>query len=130
MVLGNVGMALHHKLCHVLGGTLDLPHAQTHTVVLPHALAYNQPAAPQAVAALSRALGGTSDPARELWELAGRLGAPRSLAELGMKESDIARIAELAVADPYANPRPVTRDGVESLLRAAWAGEAPTALRR
>ncbi len=124
-VLAATTMSLHHKLCHTLGGTLDLPHAQTHTVVLPHALAYNQPAAPAAVAALSRALGGTSDPARELWELAGRLGAPRSLAELGMKESDVPRIAELAVARPYANPRPVTRDGVERLLRAAWAGDRP-----
>jgi maleylacetate reductase len=129
-VLAATTMSLHHKLCHTLGGTLDLPHAQTHTVVLPHALAYNQPAAPEAVAALSRALGGTDDPARELWEQAGRLGAPRSLAELGMKEDDIPRIAELAVANPYANPRPVTRDGVESLLRAAWAGEPPTALGR
>jgi maleylacetate reductase len=124
-VLAATTMSLHHKLCHTLGGTLDLPHAQTHTVVLPHALAYNQPAAPGAVAALSRALGGVPDPARELWELAHRLGAPRSLAELGMKESDIPRIAELAVANPYANPRPVTRDGIESLLRAAWAGDPP-----
>jgi maleylacetate reductase len=118
-------MSLHHKLCHVLGGTLDLPHAPTHTVVLPHALAYNAAAAPTAVAALSRALG-TDDPAGELWALAGRLGAPRSLAELGMAEADIGRIADLAVADPYANPRPVTRDGVERLLRAAWSGAAPT----
>jgi maleylacetate reductase len=124
-VLAATTMSLHHKLCHTLGGTLDLPHAQTHTVVLPHALAYNQPAAPGAVAALSRALGGVPDPARELWELAGRLGAPRSLRELGMNESDIPRIADLAVANPYANPRPVTRDGVESLLRAAWAGDSP-----
>jgi maleylacetate reductase len=129
-VLAATTMSLHHKLCHTLGGTLDLPHAQTHTVVLPHALAYNQPAAPDAVATLSRALGGVPDPARELWELAGRLGAPRSLAELGMKAEDIPRIAELAVADPYANPRPVTREGVTSLLRAAWAGEVPDAPQR
>jgi maleylacetate reductase len=127
-VLAATTMSLHHKLCHTLGGTLDLPHAQTHTVVLPHALAYNQPAVPDAVAALSRALGGARDPARELWELAGRLGALRSLAELGMNEEDIPRVAELAVASPYANPRPVTRDGVESLLRAAWAGEPPRSL--
>ncbi|WP_138735355.1 maleylacetate reductase, partial [Modestobacter excelsi] len=124
-VLAATTMSLHHKLCHTLGGTLDLPHAQTHTVVLPHALAYNEPAVPDAVAALRRALGGAPGPARELWELAGRLGAPRSLAELGMAEGDIPKIAELAVANPYANPRPVTRDGVEALLRAAWAGEAP-----
>jgi maleylacetate reductase len=124
-VLAATTMSLHHKLCHTLGGTLDLPHAQTHTVVLPHALAYNQPAAPDAVAAMSRALGGVPDPARELWELAGRLSAPRSLAELGMKDRDIPRIAEIAVANPYANPRPVTREGVEALLRAAWAGDPP-----
>ena len=124
-VLAATTMSLHHKLCHTLGGTLDLPHAQTHTVVLPHALAYNQPAAPQAVAALSRALGSTPDPARELWDLAGRLGAPRSLRELGMAENDIPRIAELAVANPYANPRPVTRSGIEALLWTAWTGAPP-----
>jgi maleylacetate reductase len=118
-------MSLHHKLCHALGGTLDLPHAQTHTVVLPHALAYNAPAAPAAVAALSRALGGAAGPALALWELAGRLDAPRALRDLGMAEGDIGRIADLAVGSPYANPRPVTRDGVEALLRAAWAGRPP-----
>jgi alcohol dehydrogenase class IV len=101
------------------------PHARTHTVVLPHALAFNQSAAPEAVAALSRALGGVDDPARELWQLVGRLGAPRSLRELGMVEADIPRIADLAVAAPYANPRPVTADGLMTLLHAAWAGELP-----
>ncbi|WP_448624981.1 maleylacetate reductase [Geodermatophilus sp. URMC 64] len=124
-VLGATTMSLHHKLCHTLGGTLDLPHAQTHTVVLPHALAYNAPAAPQAVAALSRALGVVGDPARGLWELAGRLGTPRSLRELGMAEADIPRIAELAVGNPYANPRPVTQEGITALLRSAWTGDPP-----
>jgi maleylacetate reductase len=124
-VLGATTMSLHHKLCHTLGGTLDLPHAQTHTVVLPHALAYNAAAAPEAVAALSRALGGAPDPAATLQELAGRLGAPRALRDLGMAEGDIGRIADLAVAQPYANPRPVIRSGVEALLRAAWAGDEP-----
>jgi maleylacetate reductase len=125
-VLGATTMSLHHKLCHALGGTLDLPHAQTHTVVLPHALAYNAPAAPGAVAALGRALS-ASEPAAALWDLAGRLGAPRALRDLGMREGDVERIADLAVAQPYANPRPVTREGVVALLRAAWAGEPPGA---
>lgn len=124
-VLAATTMSLHHKLCHALGGTLDLPHAQTHTVVLPHALAYNQPAAPEAVAALSRALGGAPDPARELWELADRLGAPRSLRELGMDETDIPRIVQQAVTNPYANPRPVTAEGLTALLENAWAGRPP-----
>lgn len=125
-ILGATTMSLHHKLCHSLGGTLDLPHAQTHAVVLPHILAFNAAAAPQAVAALSRALGDAPDPARALWELAGRLDAPRSLRELGMAEDDVTRIADLAVANPYANPRPITREGIEVLLRAAWAGEQPS----
>ena len=124
-VLGATTMSLHHKLCHALGGTLDLPHAQTHTVVLPHVLAYNAAAAPDAVAALARALGTTADPARQLWDLAGKLGAPQSLRELGMDQNDIPRIADAAVASPYANPQPVTRDGVTRLLRAAWVGEPP-----
>ncbi|MEU9880933.1 maleylacetate reductase [Streptomyces phaeochromogenes] len=125
-VLGATSMSLHHKLCHTLGGTLDLPHAQTHTVILPHALAYNAGAAQPAIAALSRALDASPDPPRALWELAGRLGAPRSLRELGMSPQDIPRMAELATANPYSNPRPVTAQGVEALLLAAWAGEPPT----
>ena len=125
--LGATTMSLHHKLCHSLGGTLDLPHAPTHTVVLPHALAYNQSAAPQAVAALSRALGGAVDPARALWDLSGELGAPRSLKELGMAEADIPKIVGQVIANPYANPVEVTQEGLTRLLRAAWAGEPPAA---
>ncbi len=123
--LGATTMSLHHKLCHALGGTLNLPHAPTHTVVLPHVLAYNASAAPEAVAALSRALGTDPDPAAAVWDLARRLGAPRSLRELGMARTDIDTIADAAAAAPYANPRPVTRDGVAELLTAAWAGDPP-----
>ncbi|MFF3501044.1 maleylacetate reductase [Streptomyces sp. NPDC003247] len=125
--LGATTMSLHHKLCHALGGTLDLPHAPTHTVVLPHALAYNQPATSKAVAALGRALGDASDPATLLWELAGRLGAPRSLRELGMAEEDVDRIVEAVLCNPYANPREVTAEGLTRLLGAAWSGEPPAA---
>ncbi|MFF8022131.1 maleylacetate reductase [Streptomyces sp. NPDC007896] len=125
--LGATTMSLHHKLCHALGGTLDLPHAPTHTVVLPHALAYNHDAAPKAVAALGRALGTSADPAAYLWDLADRLGAPRSLRELGMADSDIDRIVQVTLANPYANPRAVTADGLSHLLRAAWSGQPPTA---
>ena len=123
-VLGSTTMGLHHKLCHVLGGTLGLPHAATHTVVLPYVLAFNAPAAPEASAALARAFA-ADDAARALWDLAGSLGTPRSLSELGMAERDIRRVVDLAVASPYANPRPVDAGDVEALLRAAWAGLVP-----
>ena len=57
-VLGTVGMALHHKLCHTLGGSFDLPHAETHTVILPHSAAYNAAAAADALEPAARALPG------------------------------------------------------------------------
>ncbi len=122
--LGSVGMALHHKLCHVLGGTFDLPHAETHTIVLPHAFAYNMEAAANAKSAVSRALG-TDDPARALYELGTAVGAPRSLRDIGMPESGIDRATELALANPYFNPRPLERDAIRALIAHAWAGEPP-----
>lgn len=125
--LGATTMSLHHKLCHALGGSLNLPHAPTHTVVLPHVLAFNQSWAPDAVAALGRALPGEGDPAHRLWTLTGELDAPQSLAELGMREADVDRVAEEATSRSYGNPRPITFDGVRDLLHAAWAGERPSA---
>jgi maleylacetate reductase len=122
--LGSTTMGLHHKLCHVLGGTFGLPHAETHTVVLPYVLAYNAPAVPEALAALRGALGAQDVP-RALWELAGRLDAPRTLAGLGLRESDVAVAAAQVTAEPYANPRPVTADGVRGVVRAAYEGREP-----
>ena len=122
--LGTVGMALHHKVCHVLGGTFGLPHAETHTVVLPHVVAYNGPAAPEAMARIAQALPG-DDAASGLFDFAGGLGAPRALRDLGMPESGIGQAAELIVRDVYWNPRPVNRTAVHALLTRAWAGESP-----
>ncbi|MET9685034.1 maleylacetate reductase [Streptomyces coeruleorubidus] len=122
--LGATTMGLHHKVCHVLGGTFGLPHAETHTVVLPYVLAHNAPAAPHALAVLRRALGADDAP-RALWELAGRLGAPRSLAELGLAEGDVTPAADRVAGEPYANPRPVTADGVRAVLRAGYEGGPP-----
>ncbi len=123
--LGLVGMALHHKLCHVLGGTFNLPHAETHTVVLPYALAFNASAAPEAAARIAKAIS-VSDPAAGLHDLARRLGAPTSLKALGMPEDGIERACELAVRDPYWNPRPFDRNDIHSLLKQAYAGAKPT----
>ncbi len=124
--LGAVGMALHHKLCHTLGGTFNLPHAETHAIVLPHALAYNAPAVPDAMARLRKTLD-TADPAVALYELADAVGAPRGLRDIGMPEAGIAQAAELAIANPYWNPRPIERDQIYGLLSRAWAGEPPCA---
>ncbi|KUY75107.1 maleylacetate reductase [Burkholderia cepacia] len=124
MVLGNVGMALHHKLCHTLGGSFNLPHAPTHTVVLPHALAYNAAHAPDAMQRIARAIG-TNDAARGLFALALDNGAPVSLKAIGMQEADLDRAADLAAANPYWNPRPIERDGLRALLQDAFDGNLP-----
>jgi alcohol dehydrogenase class IV len=122
--LGAVGMALHHKLCHTLGGTFDLPHAETHTIVLPHAVAYNTAAAPDAIARVAAAMG-VDDAARGLYDLAGIMGAPRALKDIGMPESGIDRAADLAVKNPYWNPRAIERGAIRDLIARAWSGEGP-----
>jgi maleylacetate reductase len=122
--LGTVGMSLHHKLCHTLGGTFGLPHAETHTVVLPHAMAYNAPAAPEAMRRIAEALG-VSDAPTGVYDLVASLDGPTSLAELGFRESDIALAAQAATAAPYPNPRELTTDGIATLLRDAWVGRPP-----
>jgi maleylacetate reductase len=121
--LGAVGMALHHKLCHVLGGSFDLPHAETHTVVLPHALAYNAPAVPETIARLEPVLG--PDPALALYRLAGAVGAPLGLHDLGMPESSIDEAVSRALSNPYWNPRALESAPLRSLIARAWAGEPP-----
>lgn len=124
--LGAVGMALHHKLCHVLGGAFQLPHAETHTVVLPHAVAYNAAAAPEEMARIAHALGVADvDAAVGLYDLAGAVGAERSLAALGMPAAGLDRAADLAVANPYWNPRPLERAAIRDLLERAYTGARP-----
>jgi len=117
-------MALHHKLCHALGGAFDLPHADTHAIVLPHAAQFNAAAVPGLLAPVSALLGGDA-PGPALWAFAQSLGAPMALRDLGLREADLDRAADLAVATPYPNPRALTRQAIRALLQNAWSGEAP-----
>jgi maleylacetate reductase len=123
--LGTVGMSLHHKLCHVLGGALGLPHAETHTVILPHAVAYNAADAPVAIGRVARALG-AGHAAQGLFDLAVANGGPKSLREIGMSYSDLDWAAEAAVQSPYWNPRPVERNAIRKLLDDAYNGRRPS----
>jgi len=124
--LGAVGMAIHHKLCHTLGGSFNLPHADVHTVIIPHAAHYNRDAAPEAMARLARALK-TEDGPGALYDLAEAIGAKLALKDIGMAEEDLDRAADLATQNPYYNPRPVTRGGVRALLEDAYHGRRPAA---
>ena len=123
-VLGNVGMALHHKLCHTLGGTFNLPHAETHTIVLPHALAYNAAAAPRAMARIAGALR-ASDAPQAVFDLARDNGAPVALRDLGLRQSDLDRACDLALQNQYPNPRPLERGPIRALLQDAFEGRRP-----
>ncbi|CAN0639729.1 maleylacetate reductase [Burkholderia cepacia] len=125
--LGAVGMALHHKLCHTLGGTFNLPHAQTHAAMLPHTAHYNHAAAPDALRRVARALGGNdaAEAGPLLFALNARLGIAPALADLGMPESGLDEAADLACRNPYANPRPIERAAIRALLQDAWEGRAP-----
>ena len=122
--LGAVGMSLHHKLCHVLGGSFGLPHAETHTVILPHAAAYNAGAAPAALDRVARALG-AREAAGALFDLAAMNGAPVSLRQIGMSESDLDRATEEALQSAYWNPRPIEREPIRALLDDAYHGRRP-----
>ncbi|QXJ24263.1 maleylacetate reductase [Actinomadura graeca] len=118
------GSGLHHKICHVLGGAFDLPHAQTHAIVLPHVLAYNAPAAPEATSRIASALG-RPDPIEGLHGLGHELGVPDGLRELGLREGDIDTVLdEILALAPADNPRRVTRQSLRTLLHAAWTGSA------
>jgi alcohol dehydrogenase class IV len=121
--LGTVQMALHHKLCHVVGGAFDLPHADTHAVLLPYTAAYNRDAAAEAMRRAAQVLG-VEDTPTELLSIAQTIDAPLSLQAIGMRESDLTRAAKLAVERPYPNPAPITVEALSALLDAAFHGDS------
>jgi alcohol dehydrogenase class IV len=123
-VLGTVGMAVHHNISHVLGGTFGLTHADVHTVILPHAVAFNREAAVEAMRVVTDALG-AKDAAHGLFDLEVRLGAPTSLKQIGMPQDQLDRAAQIVVEHAYYNPRPVEFEGVRRLLENAFHGLRP-----
>jgi maleylacetate reductase len=127
--LGTVGMSLHHRLCHTLGGSFDLPHADTHTVILPHVVAFNSTAAPHAIDRVARALG-VDGAAAGLYDLAASLGAPTALRSIGMSEKDMDLATDLAVSASYWSPREIERDAIRALLDDAFHGRRPPNRRR
>ena len=121
--ISTTSVALHHKLCHVLGG-MGLPHAETHSIVLPHAMQYNRDAAAQAMGRIAKAIGAVDAP-RGIYELEKSLGLPLRLADIGMQQADLERAARIAAEAPYPNPRKVEYGPVLALLRNAYEGRRP-----
>jgi alcohol dehydrogenase class IV len=124
VVLGSVGMAVHHNISHVLGGSFKLPHANVHTIVLPHAVAFNREAAPEAMRIIAEALG-AGDAAHGIFDLAARVAPPMALKDIGMPEDQLDRAAKLITDHPYYNPRPVEYGPIRQLLENAFLGVDP-----
>jgi maleylacetate reductase len=125
VAFASAGSGMHHKICHVLGGTYNLPHAQTHATVLPYVLAFNAPFAPEADARIAGAFGSASG-LEGLNELRRVLNAPQALKDYGFTEADIPEAVSIALPFiPADNPRPVTTENLTELLHAAWAGSTP-----
>jgi alcohol dehydrogenase class IV len=117
-------MSIHHKLCHTLGGSFNLPHAETHTAVLPHAISYNALKIPEAMKKLAEALPESNgDAIQGLNVLLSKLKIKRGLKDFGMNEEDIDKAADIAVSSPYWNPREIERAPIRELIRRVWAGE-------
>ncbi len=123
-VLGAVGMALHHKICHTLGGSFDTPHAETHAVMLPHTAGFNATAASSELASVAEIFGGSVGGG--LWDFAKAIGAPMSLRDFGLTETDLDRASSIAVENPYWNPQPIDGQAIRQLLQNAWEGRRPT----
>lgn len=122
--LGAVSMSVHHKLCHVLGGSFDLPHAETHTVMLPHVVKFIAPAEPAAMQVIETALG-CSDAAQGLFDLIGAVDGPRSLQQLGLREDQLELATDRTLENPYWTPVPLERATIRALLDRAFRGAPP-----
>jgi maleylacetate reductase len=119
------GSGLHHKICHILGGAYNLPHAEMHTVILPHVVAFNESAIPTIMEQIARAIGAQSASAG-IYDLAKRIGAPTALKNIGMKEENLDEAINLILEKaPYNNPRPVDESGVRAILEGAYVGRRP-----
>ena len=131
--LSNVTMALHHGLCHVLGGTAGVPHGIANSIILPHAMRFNLDAtAPQlvpAAEAMGIALAGKSAGAaveeaiQRIYDLIGQMNLPQHLRQVGVQEADLPHLAQVALQSRavQSNPKPITQAAqIEAVLRAAW----------
>jgi maleylacetate reductase len=126
LLVSMVGIGLHHKICHVLGGHFDVAHGDSNSVILSQVVGFNAPAMPAIAADIGEALSG-NDPGAAIFDLAERIGAPTSLRQLGVPRSGLHAVAEEVVARGTHSPRPITVEALAHLLDQAWHGQRPTA---
>jgi maleylacetate reductase len=127
--LASAGTGLHHKVCHLLGGTYNLPHAETHAAVLPQITLLNATAVPRAKARLEAALE-TDDLAAGLFDLFKAAGVPTSLCELGLTHGQAKEAATRLADQNLPNPVPIDEATLSLVLERAWTGERPNEVTR
>ena len=133
MAVASTGIALQHKLAHTVAGCCNLPHAETHAILLPHTVAYNLPVLESDVIdGLGKALLGqpglpAPDIVSAINDIRQRLEIPCALKDLGMREEDIERTTSISMQKQYWNPRALEKEKIKELIRRAWAGEVPQA---
>jgi alcohol dehydrogenase class IV len=115
---------LHHRLCHTLGGCFNTSHADTHAILLAYSIAYNAQTVPAGTQRVAEAMG-TNDAALGIWELLQNVSSKTNLQHLGLEESDLGKVADIATETPCNNPAAVTRQGVLGLLADAFHGAQP-----
>jgi maleylacetate reductase len=125
-VQGRVGVALHHKLCELLGTSFGVAQAELQAIILPHSIAYNESAVPGLGIRICKALCTDSDSGGgALWDFAKKMGAPLALQKLGLTEENLDAAADFALSEPFWNPRPLERAAIRSLLQSAFEGKRP-----
>ncbi len=131
--LSGVSMGLHHGLCHVLGGTANVPHGIANSIILPHALRFNADATAAQLLPAVNAMGinvngrGPVEAVRfaadSISKLTEQMNLPQHLRQVGVAQADLPRLAQLAFKNHPVqnNPKPVTGvDQIEKILEEAW----------
>lgn len=132
MAFSNVGLGAVHGMAHPLGAIFDIPHGVANALLLPIVMEFNAPTALDKYVTIAKAMnaykeGMTREEAAEaavdaVRQLSIRVGIPQHLAELGIKETDLPRLAKAAFADVCTpgNPRDITEEDILELYKKAF----------
>src|SRR5947209_524765 len=131
--LSNVAMALHHGLCHVLGGTAGVPHGIANSIILPHAMRFNLESTTLQLAPAAEVMGisladkgseaAVGEAIQRIYDMIGSMNLPQHLRGVGVQEADLPHLAQIAFQSRtiHNNPKPITDAAqLETVLRAAW----------
>ncbi len=114
------GFALHHVVCQTLVRVCGSTHADTNAAILPRAMAFMVPRAPDGLRPLATALGtGPEAIEARILDLGGN---PVGLGDQGADRSKLPQALEAMLQRPELafTPNPPTRDELQGLIERAW----------